>query len=205
MNFLKKILKRKILIITLAILFLSVGIIFNLVLKNSIYKNFEPIFSNTLSIYKQAKISSSLPVRLKIPSINIDAPIDSVGLTKKGSIGVPKGPSEVAWYDLSPIPGEKGNTVMDGHSGWKNGIPAVFDNLYKLKKGDKIYVESDTGVVISFVVREIKSYGQNEDAPDVFISNDGLSHLNLITCSGIWNDIDKSHSERLVVFTDKEE
>ena len=159
---------------------------------------------DTTLLSENGKMNSLLLMRLKIPSINVDAPILSIGLTSDGAMDVPKGPDEVAWYNLGPRPGEPGNAVVDGHSGWKNNMPAVFDNLYKLQKGDKVYVENDTGVITTFIVREIRKYDPNVDASDVFISNDGKSHLNLITCSGIWNEIWKSHSDRLVVFTDKE-
>lgn len=152
----------------------------------------------------QEKVSSLLPIRLKIPSINVNAPIKSVGLTSNGAMDVPKGPAEVAWYNLGPRPGRMGSAVIDGHSGYKNNKPAVFDNLYKLQKGDKIYVEDEKGVATIFVVREIRKYNPNADATDVFYSNDGKAHLNLITCTGFWNKIWKSHSDRLVVFTDKE-
>jgi hypothetical protein len=47
-------------------------------------------------------------------------------------------------------------------------------------------------------------YDPNISATDVFISSDKKSHLNLITCTGTWDSILKSHSSRLIVFTDKE-
>jgi LPXTG-site transpeptidase (sortase) family protein len=148
--------------------------------------------------------SIGLPVCLRIPNININAMVDSVGLTPDGAMDVPQGPSDVAWFNLGPRPGENGSSVIDGHSGWKDGIPAVFDNLDKLHIGDKLSVEDHKGNVISFVVRELKTYSPYENAPAVFNSNDGKAHLNLITCTGDWNETEKSHSERLVVFTDKE-
>jgi LPXTG-site transpeptidase (sortase) family protein len=117
---------------------------------------------------------------------------------------VPKGPDDAAWFNLGPRPGEIGSSVIDGHSGYKNNRPAVFDKLYKLKKGDKIYVEDDKGNITTFVVREFKTYNPKADAKMVFSSNDGGSHLNLITCSGSWNKVERTHSDRLVVFADKE-
>lgn len=149
-------------------------------------------------------VENNIPVRIKIPSINIDAPIESVGLTIDGEIDVPEGPINAAWFDQWPRPGEDGNSIIIGHSGWKDDIPAVFDNLYKLQKGDKIYIEDSKGMIISFVVNESRKYDPKADALDVFYSNDGKSHLNLITCIGVWNKISKSRSDRLVVFTDKE-
>jgi len=144
------------------------------------------------------------PIRLKIPKINVNAEILWVGVTPSGAMDAPEGPKEAAWYKLGSKPGEIGSSVIDGHFGWKNGTPAVFDNLYKLKIGDKVYIENNLGETLTFVVREIKTYRADADASDIFISSDGLSHLNLITCSGVWNKILKSHSSRLVVFTDKE-
>jgi LPXTG-site transpeptidase (sortase) family protein len=152
-----------------------------------------------------AKADLEYSFRLKIPKINVDATVENLGLTFDGAMEVPKGPSNAAWYSLGTPPGYIGSSVFDGHSGWKNGIPAVFDNLYKLKKGDKIYVEDNNkGVVVTFLVRESRKYNPNVDATGVFTSSDGKAHLNLITCTGIWNKILKSHSERLVVFADKE-
>ena len=65
-------------------------------------------------------------------------------------------------------------------------------------------IENSKGETVAFVVRELKSYDRNDNAPEVFVSNDGLSHLNLVTCTGIWNIEEKSRSDRLVIFTDKE-
>jgi LPXTG-site transpeptidase (sortase) family protein len=150
------------------------------------------------------KINVGLPVSLVIPKINVHANFEYLGLTTDGAMDVPKGPDNVAWFDLGPRPGEIGSAVIAGHYGWKNNIPAVFDNLYKLQKGDKIYVEDSMGSSTAFVVSEIGIYDQNGDASNVFGSNDGKSHLNLITCEGVWNNLLKSRPSRLVVFTSKE-
>lgn len=148
--------------------------------------------------------SIGLPVRLEIPEINVNAVIEYVGLTPQGAMAVPEGPVDVAWFDLGPFPGENGSAVIAGHEGWKDGIAAVFDDLYKLRAGDKILIEDGNGATVTFVVREIRTYDQNGNASSVFDSTDGRSHLNLITCEGTWNAAEKSYSDRLVVFADKE-
>ena len=104
------------------------------------------------------KASPGLPVRLKIPSINVDAAIEYVGLTSKRAMEVPKNTVDVGWYDLGPRPGEKGSAVIDGHFNGKNGEAGVFTNLDKLKVGDKLYVEDDKGITATFVVRESRTY-----------------------------------------------
>ena len=160
--------------------------------------------STTLTDTKSSNRNVGLPVSLKIPKINVDATIEQLGLTPQGAMDVPKGPNDVAWFSLGPRPGEIGSAVIDGHFGWKNNIPAVFDNLNKLQKGDKIYVDNANGSTTSFIVSEIGIYDQNGDATNIFTSNDGKAHLNLITCEGVWNATTKSRPNRLVIFTDKE-
>ncbi len=144
------------------------------------------------------------PVRLKIPSINVDAEVESVGLTSDGAMDVPKSPNNIGWFNQGSLPGEKGSAVMDGHYGWKNNIPAVFDNLHKLQKGDKIYSENKNGDLTVFVVTRLQVYDKDENVPDIFVSTDGKAHLNLITCTGAWNKNEKTFSNRLVVYAEKE-
>lgn len=144
-----------------------------------------------------------LPVRLKIPRIKVNAAIRYVGITKDGSMGVPKLARDTAWYMLGPKPGEKGSAVIAGHINWLYGATGVFANLSSLKVGDLLTVQDEFGTSTTFVVREKRMYGLKEDASDVFLSHDGKAHLNLVTCSGVWDRIIKKYTKRLVVFTDK--
>lgn len=145
-----------------------------------------------------------LPVRLFISSIKVNAPIGQVGRTSQGAMGVPTTPSSTAWYRLGPRPGEVGSAVIDGHFGWYNNIPAVFDNLRKVKVGDRLTVVDDQGESIVFIVHHIRTFTLKDNPSDVFNSDDGQAHLNLITCQGVWNIARKSYSKRLVVFADQE-
>lgn len=148
--------------------------------------------------------STGLPMHIQIPAIHLDTAIEHVSLTPDGVMDVPKIPTNTAWFDLGPRPGEKGTAVIDGHLGWKNGVQGAFDHLYQLRIGDTIHIEDENGIITTFVAREIRSYDSNADAPEVFHSNDGKAHLNLITCEGVWDTLHKSYSKRLVVFADEE-
>lgn len=167
---------------------------------------FNPASSNPNNpAISQAEANMGLPVRITIPKISVDAAIESIGLTPQGAVDVPKEPANAAWYNLGPRPGESGNAIIVGHYGrWKNGKASVFDNLRQLVAGDKVYVQDDAGVIATFVVREQQRYEPDAIVPEVFIADDNQSYLNLITCEGVWSEIDQSYSKRLVVFTDKE-
>jgi len=194
MNFIKTIFKNRVRVLMLVLMLtICSTFTYKLISKNIINNKFEA-----------NNVTAELPIHIKIPSINVDSLIEKVGITKDGAMDSPISPSKAGWYEKGPRPGEMGNAVIDGHSGWKNNIPAIFDNLYKLKIGDKIYVEGSTGEVITFVVRESKKYKFTDDTTDVFISNDSGNHLNLITCTGEWNDEYQGRLERLVVFADIE-
>ena len=149
-------------------------------------------------------VETKQPVRLMIPAIGTDALIESLGLTPEGIMDSPEGPANAGWYNLGVRPGEVGSAVIDGHSGWKNDTPAVFDNLHQLEPGDKIYIEDNKGIITTFVVRESRTYNPEADASEVFFSNDDGSHLNLITCNGVWNEVTQNSSKRLVIFADKD-
>lgn len=146
-----------------------------------------------------------IPVRLKIPRIRVNAAIREVGLAPDGSMGVPKVPRDAAWYKLGPKPGEPGNAVINGHVNWLYGATGVFEQLKSVKPGDTVTVQDDTGTDITFIVRETRIYDAAADATDILVSTDGKAHLNLITCSGVWDKKLKQYSKRLVVFADLED
>ena len=142
-------------------------------------------------------------LRIRIPKIGVNAVLKSTGLTPQGAMGVPLGPEGAVWFDEGPKPGEIGSSVVAGHSGWGDNEQAVFDDLYKLKTGDRIFLENEEGKTSTYVVREVRVYGEDDEAPEVFSSDDSGAHINLITCAGIWNEEKQTSSDRLVVFTDK--
>jgi LPXTG-site transpeptidase (sortase) family protein len=147
-------------------------------------------------------IPEGLPVRLKIPIIGVDTAIEDAYITPDGRMDVPVGSKNVAWFALGPNPGEVGSAVIGGHFGIKDGVPFVFYDLDKLKTGDYVYVVDDRGDTLAFVVRDIKLFDRDADATTVFTSDDGIAHLNLITCEGIWNKVNDTYPQRRVVFTD---
>lgn len=181
-----------------------VGVLFMLFVVQKNSSAHAPVWLQTSKNIPKAEAPIGYPERLAIPSLGIDAPIEYVGITPEGAMGAPKDALSVAWFDLGVRPGEIGSAVIDGHYGWKNGRAAVFDTLSTLTIGDKILVKDKQGSTTSFVVRAMKSYAQDDPASEIFSSQDGKAHLNLITCEGVWDKNLKKYSGRLVIFADKE-
>lgn len=164
-----------------------------------------PLTNTTITTSsKQEVVIFGLPIKIIIPKIGVEAVIEYVELTTEGAMDKPKNQANVAWYELGPRPGEIGSAVIAGHYGWKNKQASAFDELYKLRPGDKIYIVDDKGINISFTVSGNRRYSPNADATRIFFSDDEKSHLNLITCEGTWDKASESYSERLVIFADKD-
>ncbi|HRQ87124.1 MAG TPA: class F sortase, partial [Candidatus Saccharibacteria bacterium] len=100
---------------------------------------------------------SDKPARMRIPTLEIDAPVLGVGLTSEGAMGAPNNLIDVGWYNKSARLGEdsKYSVLMDGHYGspWDQG---VFYNLYKIKVEDQIYMATESGEEAVFKDIEIE-------------------------------------------------
>ncbi len=141
-----------------------------------------------------------VPTRLRIPSIGVDAKVESVGKNADGSMATPSSFMDVAWYSLGSHPGEEGNAVIDGHVNNALTKAGVFEYLSSVKVGDTIVVSDASGRALTYAVVNLEAY-PTRNAPDanVFSSN-GPSQLVLITCDGVWDPAAHSFNERLVVY-----
>jgi sortase (surface protein transpeptidase) len=149
--------------------------------------------------------ASNLPSRLVIPSIGVNAPVESVGMhwRNNGTMGIPSNFTNVAWYNGGPMPGMPGNAVIAGHLDGVNTPEAVLYNLKDLKPGDTVEVIDQGGATMRFKVVSTKLYNYDAATTEIFIGNASKSRLNIITCAGEWDAVKKNYSQRLVVFTER--
>lgn len=140
-----------------------------------------------------------VPVRLRIPALNVDTHVESVGLNGD-AMDVPANPWDVAWFKLGPQPGMAGNAVIDGHLDTATG-PAVFLHLGDLRSGDLLYVTAADGVEHAFKVTALANYPVDNAPLDRIFGASKGAHLNLITCSGDWLPQQHIYNERLVVYS----
>jgi len=192
-------------------LFISITVpIISLCISFLLFYTFMPRATSTKAVVTQVNTTQPVvttssvtpPTKMRIDSIKVAAAVYPVGIAANGDMDIKEDPTELAWYQLGPKPGEEGSAVVAGHYGWKDGVPSVFNDLNKLTKGDTVTSVGSDGKVKTFTVTHTALYAPNQDATAVFRSDDGKSHLNLVTCQGSWNKSAQSYTERLVVFTD---
>lgn len=142
-----------------------------------------------------------LPIQISIPAIQAHANIEYVGLDAQRRMDVPKNEWNVAWYELGPKPGEKGNAAIAGHLDSKTG-PAIFYDLEKLVVGDEITVSATDGHTYTFQVTEVARYDVNEFPLEEVFGKHDKARLNLITCEGTFNSSTQNYSHRVVVYSE---
>ena len=142
-----------------------------------------------------------VPARLKIPSLGVNAKVESVGVKADGAMATPSNFDNVAWYSLGAKPGAQGSAVIAGHVNNALLKSGVFERLSQIKNGDYITVEDSAGKALVYKVSSVEEY--QPDAPtDALFATTGPSRLVLITCDGEWVPSARSYDKRLVVIAE---
>lgn len=144
-------------------------------------------------------LAAFVPTRVAVPSIGVDAQVEQVGKTAEGAMATPQALAHVAWYKLGAKPGAAGSAVFAGHVNNALGLPGVFKNLSKIKKGDKVSVVGEGGEELVYTVESIAVYKENQAPLEDIFANSGPSRVVLITCEGEWDEATRTFDKRLVV------
>ena len=134
--------------------------------------------------------------RILIPSIGVDAYLESVGLDGLRRVATPRRPEDAAWYSPGPAPGQPGDAIIDGHLDSPAGV-AVFSKLGRLRPGSLVIIDSG-GSITTFRVSSLEVYGFAEHPLGLF-SRSGPPRLTLITCFGAWDQALGTYQQRLLV------
>ena len=153
---------------------------------------------SNLSTYRSTRTHSqtALPVRLRIPAIDVDTRLVKLGLAPDKSIDVDFDPSVAGWWKGGPRPGQTGPAVIMGHV--SRNTPAVFSRLGSLQRGDEILVDREDGTTARFVVTGKGNYRKTAFPSDLVYYPTLDPELRLVTCGGL--DGAGNYTENLVVF-----
>jgi len=146
-----------------------------------------------------APVVEKNPVEVTIPAIGVNANVQDVGLADDGTMGVPIGYDDVAWYDLGADPGQAGNAIFTGHIS-SIYYPGVFYNIDSLGPGNTVHVFGDDGTELVFIVQEVDTYNaDNFPLSKIFAATRQVGVV-LITCGGDWDPVAHLFSDRIVVY-----
>ncbi|PZF97231.1 class F sortase [Micromonospora deserti] len=146
-------------------------------------------------------LPASRPVGIAIDTLDLHAPVHSVGIAGDGSIAAPDAAraQEAGWYDQGPTPGQYGPAVIVGHVDTSTG-PAVFHDLRQLRSGDRIEVTRADRRVAVFEVNSVERFDKQRLPADEVFGDFSRPNLRLITCGGRWVGGETGYADNVVVF-----
>jgi sortase (surface protein transpeptidase) len=155
---------------------------------------------SSLSTYRSTRTHSetALPVRLRIPAIDVDTGLEYLGLAADKSIDVKFDLSVAGWWKGGPRPGQVGPAVIMGHVSRK--APAVFSRLHTLQRGDEILIDRADGTTARFVVTRQGKYKKVAFPSDEVYHPTFEPELRLVTCGGPIDAGTGHYRDNLVVF-----
>ena len=142
---------------------------------------------------------TAAPVRLRIPSIDVDTGLEALGRGQDNSIEVPRQPSLAGWWAGGSRPGQVGPAVILGHVDSKTG-PAVFYRLDELAAGDEILVDRADQTTARFLVSSLASYPKTEFPSELVYYPTLRPELRLVTCGGPLDGSTRHYRDNLVVY-----
>lgn len=147
------------------------------------------------------RVPSDQPRVISIPKINASGPLQKVGVTPGNAIAAPTNVNFAGWYTSSPKPGENGLSVIDGHVSGKYS-DGIFKNLDKLNHGDQVIVEFGDKSQKHFEVVETITVPETEAVGVLLKKLSTIERqLNLITCSGAYQQETQRYADRTIVIT----
>lgn len=193
-----------VLILNIVVVFIIIVVLFSIFSEPVDYRK-EALVLPSPQVFLDEDREYYPPKTLLIPSIDVEADVEHVGVTLSGNMSVPREFENVGWMRHGPEPGSIGNAVMAGHLDTGSGKEAVFYNLKNIKIGDEVFVLNEENEKLRFIVKKIELVDYNnppkETIDQIFGASD-VPMLNLITCDGTWIPEERTYSNRLVIFTE---
>ena len=148
-----------------------------------------------------AQLTPSVPVRVLIPSLGVDAPVMLLGRAADGSIQVPPLANHdlAGWYDRSVTPGRDGTAVILGHVDSYTGT-SVFYNLRYLAAGALVRVMRADGSAATFAVDGVREVAKATFPSEQIYGNTRYPGLRLITCGGPFDSSTRQYLDNIVVY-----
>ena len=144
-------------------------------------------------------VAANQPRLIQIPTINVKAYVQKVGITNTGAMATPNNIYFTGWYTNSVAPGEKGVSIINGHVGGRYN-QGIFVDLKSLKPNDDINVQMGDLTWRNFKVVTTESYTLDATASVLFQDDPKIDReLHLITCDGVFDSVSRSYDKRVVV------
>jgi sortase (surface protein transpeptidase) len=143
------------------------------------------------------------PVRIRIPSLGVDSPLERLGRSRGGTVEVPAHWGRAGWYRNGPSPGERGAAVILGHVDSPTG-PAVFAGVAGLRAGARVLVARADGSSVAFRVTRVEEHRRSRFPVEAVYWPTLRPELRLVTCGGRYDRARGGYQSNVIVFAVQE-
>lgn len=146
--------------------------------------------------------SAANPVRVRVPSIGVDAPTTALGVDADNRLEVPVDTDVVGWWRGGPEPGEAGPAVVTGHvDSWEG--PGVFIRLDEVAIDDVVHIDREDGTTATFRVTGVEQHAKTAFPTQRVYGDTPGSTLRLVTCGGGFDRSSKHYLDNVIVFAER--
>ena len=124
------------------------------------------------------------PVRLEVPELGVDAPLEESGVRPDGQMALPDDVGRAGWYRFGPVPGAPGSAVLAGHVDDAEQGLGELAPLRQAEPGQEVLVTDAAGATTRWRVVARETLDKQALPVDLLFGRDGPPRLTLVTCGG---------------------
>lgn len=147
----------------------------------------------------RASLDDRAPVRLRVGSIAVDAPVVRLGVEAGGQLEVPSRRGDAGWYLAGSAPGEPGPTVIAGHVSLRSG-PGVFFRVGELGVGSAVDVERGDGASFRYVIDRVERHPKAAFPTTAVYGATAGAEIRLVTCGGVVDAATGRFTDNVIAF-----
>lgn len=163
-----------------------------------------PVRSTDLASAAAAQATGPAPTAVSIPALEVQLPVDPVGVQADGQMEIPPLAERAGWYRFGAAPSDPdGTTVVAAHvdSVASAGL-GPFARLGELAVGDVVEVTLADGTVVAYAVSSVQQVAKTDAAWDAVFTREGPRRLVLVTCGGTFQREERRYSDNIIVTAD---
>ncbi|WP_065570375.1 class F sortase [Microbacterium oleivorans] len=140
------------------------------------------------------------PERLTIRSLDVDMPVEPVGVKDTGEMQIPERPSSAGWYRFGSAPADgEGTTVIAAHVDDREYGIGPLAALRDARPGEIVAVTDADGTVTDYVTESVTYIPRAELPVDRLFTREGRRMLAVITCGGDFDQQTRTYSDNVVL------
>jgi hypothetical protein len=150
--------------------------------------------------FVRVRAAASAPVRVRIESVGIDAPVSPAGIdVARGVLGVPPPIKRTGWWKDGTAPGARtGSILIAGHVDSARLGAGAFFKLRQARPRDRVTVTTSKGRTFSYRVVSVRDYPKSRLPTSVY-SLRGRPRLVLVTCGGPFLEAEGHYRDNVVL------